>query len=234
MNVYNTPGGCSKGIWQNSEDKMSESLEKKELETTEEVVEEVVEELPNLEEVKVELKCQKCGAALEEGHMFCPQCGKKVDETPVGKDVMATVTKITDNIKDKVEDEVKKGNKKKLIAMAVGAVVVLVLLFNVFGGGKDFNKMYSDIASNSWCTISSDGTWMKLDTNPFNLDDSHNSTAYYKIKEVNTDLGFGSAVSERMGQTRAIDGMQSESNGDYTVRWTYHPDRGLEATYEIN
>ena len=98
---------------------MSENLEKKELETTEEVVEEVVEEkveevveeLPNLEEVKVELKCQKCGAALEEGQMFCPQCGKKVDETPVGKDVMATVTKLTDNIKDKVEEALKVCNK---------------------------------------------------------------------------------------------------------------------------
>lgn len=27
--------------------------------------------------------------------------------------------------------------------------------------------------------------------------------------------------------TRALDGMQSESWGDYVARWTYHPDNGL-------
>jgi hypothetical protein len=35
-------------------------------------------------------------------------------------------------------------------------------------------------------------------------------------------------VLNRMGQTRALDGMQDAEWGDYTASWTYHPDSGLD------
>ena len=40
-------------------------------------------------------------------------------------------------------------------------------------------------------------------------------------------LGTPSAVRERMGETRAIDGTREESWGSYRATWTYHPDQGL-------
>ena len=35
-----------------------------------------------------------------------------------------------------------------------------------------------------------------------------------------------------MGETRSMDGRQSDENDKYKVTWTYHPDKGLEVMYE--
>lgn len=40
-------------------------------------------------------------------------------------------------------------------------------------------------------------------------------------------LGAPQHIYSLIGATRALDGMQSESWGDYVARWTYHPDNGL-------
>lgn len=52
------------------------------------------------------------------------------------------------------------------------------------------------------------------------------------IKYVNQELGFNGAVYDRMMETNALMGRQSEENDKYRVSWTYHPDEGLEVTYE--
>lgn len=52
------------------------------------------------------------------------------------------------------------------------------------------------------------------------------------VQKINAELGFGEAMWEKMLETRAIDGMQSEENGNFTVSWTYHPDNGLNVIYE--
>ena len=227
---------------------MADDVKKDELEIEEEIIGEITEDVVDevseemVEEVAEELDadvledqpklCKKCGAKLEEGQDFCPKCGKKV-ATVEKQDVVAAVSKLGDTVKDAIDGEVKKGNKKKLIVGAVAIVLVLVLAIAVFGGGKDFNDMYGDISANNWCTIASDGTYMRIDTNPYNLDNSFNSTAYYKIKSLNAELGFESSVFVEMGQTRSIDGRQTASAGKYTASWTYHPDKGLEVLYTM-
>lgn len=40
-------------------------------------------------------------------------------------------------------------------------------------------------------------------------------------------LGAPQHVYSLIDATRALDGVQSESWGDYVARWTYHPDSGL-------
>lgn len=40
-------------------------------------------------------------------------------------------------------------------------------------------------------------------------------------------LGAPQHIYSLIDATRALDGMQSESWGDYVARWTYHPDNGL-------
>lgn len=40
-------------------------------------------------------------------------------------------------------------------------------------------------------------------------------------------LGAPQHIYSLINATRALDGMQSESWGDYVARWTYHPDNGL-------
>ncbi len=105
----------------------------------------------------------------------------------------------------------------------------------------NFNEMYSDLAKNSWCTIAADGSYLKIDSNPkdkeskyFNSDDwAIMLEAWEKVEEINKELGFSDAVNEKMNGTTALQGKQTESNNEYTVSWTYHPDNGLEVIYEF-
>lgn len=168
------------------------------------------------------IECKKCGAALQEGQAFCPKCGQKVGE-PVAK----------------------KPNRKKLIwvGAAAAVVVIAVLLVLVIGGIKpDFNKMYPELAGKTWCTIASDGSYMKIDTNPYDTDDDDQTYFDYvlytkpadeTIEQVNKDLGFSSALYEKMQHVTWSQGLQTESNDKYTVTYSYHPDKGLEVMYEV-
>ena len=108
---------------------------------------------------------------------------------------------------------------------------------------NNFNNMYGDIANEEWCIISSDGKWMKLDTNPYDEDGDYVNRTFYediiepcaeKIQRVNRDLGFKSSIYSEMCETTSDDGYQTESNDKYTVSWSFHPDKGLEVIYEIN
>lgn len=42
------------------------------------------------------------------------------------------------------------------------------------------------------------------------------------------ELGITDAAVTRIDQTRALDGMQDATWGDYQASWTYHPDDGLD------
>ena len=175
--------------------------------------------------------CGKCGTELRDGQEFCPKCGQKA-----GLQIDSNVNSAISQFNSDVNKANNKKNKKPIVIglIAVAVVVVGVLVFGKGGiGTKNFKDMYSDIADESWCTIASDGSYMKIDTNPYDKDDYCDTTAYYKLKTINSDLGFSSALFEEMGQTRALDGRQSESNDKYEVSWSYHPDNGLEAMYKI-
>ena len=52
------------------------------------------------------------------------------------------------------------------------------------------------------------------------------------IKYANEELGFNGSVYSQMMKTTALMGRQSAENDKYRVSWTYHPDDGLEVTYE--
>lgn len=178
--------------------------------------------------------CSKCGAELHEGQMFCSKCGQNVNQV-----ADLQVNSATSKLKKFVTKfKSKKRSKKIYIAIVVAAVIVL---FIFSGANKDFNARYSDIADKSWCEIAPDGSWMKIDTNPDDIENEKTYILLYRnvyeessnmIKKVNSDLGFSDAVYKKMKETSALHGVKTESNGKYTVSWTYHPDRGLEVMYE--
>ena len=138
---------------------------------------------------------------------------------------------------------VKKQKRPLVIGIAAGVVALAVLLIIVLSAGKkNFKKMYSDLADEPWCTIASDGSYLKIDTNPTDKDsedltrDDLNNTiipADDAIMRINADLGFSENVYERMDTTTWSMGEQTVSNEDYVVTWTYHPDMGLEVTYRF-
>ena len=71
------------------------------------------------------------------------------------------------------------------------------------------------MADINFSMLSSDCSSLVIDTNP-------------------DDKIMNDYEDKAMAGTRALDGMQSQNCGDFTVSWTYHPDNGLRVIYEVN
>ena len=87
----------------------------------------------------------------------------------------------------------------------------------------------------NFATLSSDYSALTIDTNPKDTGYSYyEDEATAAIVATNSFLNLPASVTEKMSSTRALDGMQSQNCGDFTVSWTYHPDNGLRVIYEVN
>ena len=99
--------------------------------------------------------------------------------------------------------------------------------------GPDFQAIYYEYCSSSFATVASDSSYLAVDTIPNDIDDHFDFAAHYAIEAINKALGFPESEINRMGQTRSLDGLQSYSNDEVEVTWTYHPDNGLEVSYSL-
>lgn len=170
--------------------------------------------------------CPKCDNLLSKKAHFCPKCGKKVSLLPALRKPDMTP------VKNFVTD---KKNLKWLIVAAVALVLVIALIavLGSLGRPKNFNQLFGDIAAKKYITIAEDGTWMELDTNPSNKEDYFDMESYNMISTINERLGFDGYLFKEMGSTRSVDGRQSAECENYSVTWSYHPDKGLEAIYRM-
>ena len=102
--------------------------------------------------------------------------------------------------------------------------------------GPDFKELYDEYCSSTWASVGSDGSFLSIDTNPYDIDDKGVAyiEAYYAIKKVNSALGLPESWLEEMNSTTSLMGRQTEEYEDVTVSWSYHPDKGLELTYKKN
>jgi uncharacterized protein YjdB len=106
--------------------------------------------------------------------------------------------------------------------------------------GPDFMSIYEEYCSSGWATLGSDGSYLKIDTNPNDTDDDDFTYSDYAImkgalaaiEQVNEALGLSESVYERMKNTTALQGVQTANGDGVVVTWTYHPDNGLEIMYE--
>ena len=96
-----------------------------------------------------------------------------------------------------------------------------------------FKTIYDALGKPSYATLASDMQSLMLDSNPNDIKDHSDKTAVQAIAMTNELLGLPDSVLTKMGQTRALDGMQEYTSGVITVTWTYHPKSGLEVIYEI-
>ena len=91
--------------------------------------------------------------------------------------------------------------------------------------------------------IVGNGDYFTIDTYPDtyeNIDDNMKAlllpdiqkNALEAIRYANEELGFNDSVYSKMMKTTALMGRQNEETDKYKVSWTYHPDNGLEVTYE--
>ncbi|MCC8136357.1 MAG: Ig-like domain-containing protein, partial [Ruminococcus sp.] len=107
----------------------------------------------------------------------------------------------------------------------------------VEAAGPDFERLVVEYSEESWFSYGTDQSYIKVDTNPLNLDSDYLSSisvsaAISGIKEINEALGLPESLYSKMSETRAIDGTISEEYDKLRVSWHYHPDQGLEVTYE--
>lgn len=167
----------------------------------------------------VKRNCVRCGAELAEGQTFCAACGQAAIPAAMGG---AAAQK----------------SKKKLFiilgsAAAALIIIVAILLAVVLGSGPNFKKIYQEYCSPTWASVGADGSYLSIDTNPRNKDNTGIAyqAAANAVKKVNEVLGLPDSLYEEMGSTRALDGRQSQTFGNITVSWSYHPDKGLEVTY---
>ena len=119
-----------------------------------------------------------------------------------------------------------------LVAIVVGAVAV-----NAKPKGPDFQALYEEYCSSPWAKVGNDGSYLSIDTNPSDSENSERSyglQAFYAIEDINKALGFDELLYERMERTNAIAGMQSETGNGVRVSWNYHPDHGLEVAYSLD
>ena len=103
----------------------------------------------------------------------------------------------------------------------------------VTSAGPDFNALYNEFCSSKYAKVASDGSYLSIDTNPYDKDDSFDYEAYTSITKVNEALGFPESVLNKMGQTRSLDGMQTYTGKEVEVTWSYHPDHGLDVIYSL-
>ena len=99
---------------------------------------------------------------------------------------------------------------------------------------KDFKYIYQVYCKYPWGEVGKDGSYISIDTNPDDIDDKkYGSTMYLKeateaIEEILKNLAFPDYVYKNMMTTSYADRKQTETVGDVTVTWEYHPDKGLE------
>lgn len=117
--------------------------------------------------------------------------------------------------------------KAKLIA----AIIMSALLIVLTNCGKNIlKKAYEEIIteypSAVLCfEISDDGSFISVDTNPYDIDDYSVSGAFSVIPAFHEKLCLSDYIREEMLQTSALDGRQTDGNGQIEVSWKYHPAR---------
>jgi len=124
---------------------------------------------------------------------------------------------------------------KKLKLLVVSILFTVVLM--ACGGSPDFADMFEDIADHAWIEIASDGSFIRLDTNPRNVDGGDISILAPALADLDLileELDFTAATRERMTATRALDGRQEAENDSFRASWTFHPNNGLVVIFEIN
>lgn len=183
--------------------------------------------------VEIEKKnvCSKCGEELQENQEFCSKCGQKVGLT-IDTQVNSAINQFNETV-----NKVNAKNKKRPALIAVICIVVIVGIIIAVSSGKEkisFREIYNEIGGEGYyCVVASDNSYLKIDTNPSDIKDSFSSSAWSMIKNANSKLGFTTSLDQKMLETRAIDGRQSDSNENVKVSWTYHPSKGIEVLYEL-
>jgi len=141
----------------------------------------------------------------------------------------STVENIGDN-----KSSNKKLSKKKTVILAISLIVVIAVAFAFLYTPK-FERVKRDCLDIVGVLKGTDEYFIldtKDDSTVAKMIGVPEEEVLEAIKYANEQLGFNDSVYAKMLETSALMGRQSEENDKYKVSWTYHPDDGLEVTYE--
>ena len=87
--------------------------------------------------------CKNCGQELSNESIFCNKCGSKVETTvedlkPVVEESIDVVEKVQTVEEKNIVNNAQNLDKKKFLIIGAVALVVIVLITSLFGGGRDY------------------------------------------------------------------------------------------------
>ncbi len=130
--------------------------------------------------------------------------------------------KITANAEGECVITVKVGAKKDTLRVTVKSI--------------DFQELFDAYCHEEWATLGSDGSFLAIDTNPYNRSGAHDAAAYAAIRKITPSLGLPDSFLNDLLHTSYDMGKQTEHFDDVgiSVTWMFHPDKGMEITYKLS
>ncbi len=159
------------------------------------------------------LRCPKCDKTFDENKIFgtCPYCG---NERGLKYFSLPTEGKV-------------KNNRVKIV---LGVLIVIAIIFISIGSCNQPLNL-KNIASHYFENV--DGVTYHGDRNSVVVVVTYiDNRTETRLKGMLRELGFSSAVIQRMYATRSLDGTLREESKKANVTWTYHPDGGLRIVFE--
>ena len=129
-------------------------------------------------------------------------------------------------------------NRKSNIAMGFVIFIAGLMILMSCGSSSPITRSYEKVSEEypgawEWCELADDGSYLTIDTNPYDEDEYISLDARDMVGDINKELGFPESVMARMDNTRNMDGMQDYEGKDVRAQWTFHPNRGLIVIYEL-
>ena len=163
----------------------------------------------------------------------------KKEQNTVDESVSAENGAAVESAEEK--DTTPKFTKKKLLIIGGIIIAVIAIALVIFIPSK-FKRVKNECVQIAG-SISGGKDYFTIDTCPDVYDHMDptvkamllpgaQENALEAIKYANEAFGFNGSVYSQMINTSALMGRQSAENNKYKVSWTYHPDDGLEVTYE--
>lgn len=185
------------------------------------------------------MNCPKCGASVDGDAKFCSACGSPLSENQSYESTVSDGISVSSvEVVPVTPTPTTKLDKRKIIPIVV-ILLLIILGAGIFlqkNKGPNFKKLYDEHCRSIWASVGSDGSYLTIDTNPFDEDDNGLAyvDAYKAVETINQELGCSESLFVDMGHTTGSDGKQTETYEDLgvTISWKYHPDRGLEVTYK--
>lgn len=184
-------------------------------------------------------QCTQCGYSVDDSVRVCPNCGVPLLKTKAAEE--EAYSDVSEGSAAKKTDPPRSKKKRRKIPIIIAVVVLLIFAVSMCSGTSsdksnevDFLSIYNTYLDSTYAQVASDGSYLMIDTNPYDIDDYNDDTATAAVVLTIKTLGLPDSLVQKMNGTSALDGRQTEVYNGVEVSWKYHPDNGLEVLFSKN